>query len=129
MKALVYTAEKTLTYMDYKDAVHRPGEELIKVDSVGICGSDMHAFLGHDERRASPLILGHEPSGTIIKGINEGKKVTVNPLVSCGGCFYCSCGKNKPLHYTAIISMPPREGAFAEFISMPPENLVLFLMV
>jgi L-gulonate 5-dehydrogenase len=59
MKALVYTGPETLAF-----AMCRPGaaagEALIRVDSVGICGSDMHAYLGHDERRPAPLILGHE---------------------------------------------------------------------
>ena len=124
MKALVYTAEKTLSYLDYDDTIQNPNEELIKIDSVGICGSDMHAFLGHDERRPSPLILGHEPSGTIMNGPNSGSKVTINPLVTCGKCFYCLSEKNNLCTTRQIISMPPREGAFAELISMPPENLV-----
>ena len=66
MKALVYTGEKNLDFIDYEDPIQKEDEELIKIDSVGICGSDMHAFLGHDERRPSPLILGHEPSGIIL---------------------------------------------------------------
>ena len=84
MKALVYTGEKELQYIDFNDPIRKENEELVKINSVGICGSDMHAFLGHDERRPSPLILGHEPSGVIIGGTNDGKKVTVNPLVTCG---------------------------------------------
>ena len=124
MKALVYKAEKTLAYLDYKDTNQNLDEELIKIDSVGICGSDMHAFLGHDERRPSPLILGHEPSGTIMNGPNKGRKVTINPLVTCGECFFCSNGKNNLCVIRQIISMPPREGAVAELISMPSKNLV-----
>ena len=41
---------------------------LVRIDSVGICGSDMHAFLGHDDRRPAPLILGHEGARTITGG-------------------------------------------------------------
>ena len=75
MKALVYTGGKNLIYQDYSDPIKNKDEEIIKINSVGICGSDMHAFLGHDERRPSPLILGHEPSGIIVGGENDGKKV------------------------------------------------------
>ena len=59
MKALVYTGVETLSFKDVQDPVAGNGQVLVKIDSVGICGSDMHAFLGHDARRPAPLILGH----------------------------------------------------------------------
>ena len=126
MKALVYTSERNLDFIDYYDPILKEGEELIKIHSVGICGSDMHAFLGHDERRPSPLILGHEPSGTIVGGTNDGKKVTINPLVTCGNCKFCKIGKDNICVTRQIISMPPREGAFAEYLSIQKQNLVNF---
>ena len=91
---------------------------------MGICGSDMHAFLGHDERRPSPLILGHEPSGIIVGGKNDGKKVTINPLVTCGHCRFCISSRDNLCLTRQIISMPPREGAFAEYVSIPKQNLI-----
>ena len=57
MKALVYTAPEELAYRDEPDPVAASGEVLIRVDAVGICGSDMHAWHGHDPRRVPPLIL------------------------------------------------------------------------
>jgi D-arabinose 1-dehydrogenase-like Zn-dependent alcohol dehydrogenase len=63
MKALVYTEPGKLVYRDEPDPAPEAGEALIQVDSVGICGSDLHAYRGHDERRLPPLILGHEVSG------------------------------------------------------------------
>ena len=60
MKALVYTAERELTYRDEPAPQAAPGEALVAIESAGICGSDMHAYLGHDPRRVPPLILGHE---------------------------------------------------------------------
>ena len=54
MKALVYTGVETLSFDDVQDPIARDGEVLVKIDSVGICGSDMHAFLGHDRRRPAP---------------------------------------------------------------------------
>lgn len=124
MKALVYTAEKTLEYMDFADPTPGEGEVLIQIESVGICGSDMHAFLGHDERRPAPLILGHEAAGTIMTGPQKGQRVTINPLVSCGKCEFCLQGRNNICENRQIISMPPREGGFAQMISMPVGNLV-----
>ncbi|MEM9093831.1 MAG: alcohol dehydrogenase catalytic domain-containing protein, partial [Pseudomonadota bacterium] len=55
MKALVYTGPETLEFQDAPDPV-ATGDALIRIAHVGICGSDMHAFLGHDERRPAPLI-------------------------------------------------------------------------
>ena len=124
MKALVYTGEKNLIYQDYSDPIKKKDEEIIKINSVGICGSDMHAFLGHDERRPSPLILGHEPSGIIVGGKNDGKKVTINPLVTCGHCRFCISSRDNLCLTRQIISMPPREGAFAEYVSIPKQNLI-----
>lgn len=124
MKALVYDGVETLGFRDVEKPQPRPDEHLIKVEAVGICGSDMHAYLGHDARRPAPLILGHEAAGTIIGGPRGGARVTVNPLVHCGLCPACKSGRENLCPERQIISMPPREGAFAQYISMPGDNLV-----
>jgi len=124
MKALVYTAPESLAFRDVADPVVSEGELLIRVESVGICGSDMHAFLGHDERRPAPLILGHEVAGTIVSGARQSERVTVNPLVTCGRCPACKAGRDNLCPKRQIISMMPREGGFAEFVAMPTSNLV-----
>ncbi len=123
MKALVYKKTRSLVFEEVNKPIAGNDESLIKVEAVGICGSDMHAFLGHDERRPPPLILGHEAAGLIVKGKDEGKRVTINPLVTCEKCNYCLEGKNNICQKRQIISMPPREGAFAEFLSIPDRNL------
>ncbi len=123
MKALVYTGPETLVYRETPDP--ESGEEaLIQVAHVGICGSDMHAWAGHDERRPAPLILGHEVSGTIVEGPGTGSRVAINPLVTCGACVACLSGQDNLCRTRQIISMPPREGAFAELLSMPHGNLI-----
>lgn len=124
MKALVYTGVETLQVRDVPDPVLAEGYHLIRVDSVGICGSDMHAYLGHDERRPAPLILGHEGAGTVVGGAWDGTRVTINPLVTCGTCAACLAGRDNLCSTRQIISMPPREGAFAELVAMPARNLV-----
>ena len=122
MKALVYTGPETLEYRDEPEP--DPGEVLVKIDSVGICGSDMHAYLGHDERRPAPLILGHEAAGLVVSGEGNGRRVTINPLVTCGLCPACRSGRNNLCRDRQIISMPPRPGAFSQYLSMPAENLI-----
>ncbi len=124
MKALVYTGPEQLEMRDVAVPSPADSEVLIRVDSCGICGSDMHAFLGHDERRPAPLILGHEVAGRIVDGPHDGKHVTVNPLVTCGQCQACKSGRDNLCPDRQIISMPPREGGFAEFIKIPTSNIV-----
>ena len=124
MKALVYTGLKTLTYQEVAMPTPATGETLIKVMASGICGSDMHAYLGHDERRPAPLTLGHEAAGIIVGGPEDGRRVTINPLVTCGTCEACTSGRTNLCPDRQIISMPPREGAFAEYLTIPRGNLV-----
>lgn len=124
MKALVYTGVETLTYQDVPEPTVSAGQSLIRIDASGICGSDMHAFLGHDDRRPAPLILGHEAAGVVVGGPTDGRRVTINPLVSCGTCKACASGRDNLCPDRRIISMPPREGAFAELVAMRDENLV-----
>ena len=106
MKALVYDGVEQMGYREVPDATPRDGEHLIRVTAVGICGSDMHAYLGHDDRRPAPLILGHEAAGVIVGGPRDSDRVTVNPLVTCGTCQACTSGRenlctNAPNHLNA----------------------------
>ena len=126
MHALVYTGIQELVYREEKNPKIINGESIVKVSASGICGSDMHAYHGKDNRRIPPLILGHEISGTIDGGKFSGKNVILNPLITCGECDYCTsekehlCGKriilgmNKPIE---------RQGGFAEFVSIPNQNI------
>ncbi|MFZ5962852.1 zinc-dependent alcohol dehydrogenase [Thalassococcus sp. BH17M4-6] len=124
MKALVYEGVETLALREVADPVPHAGEHLIRLAASGICGSDMHAYLGHDVRRPAPLILGHEAAGTVTGGPRDGERVTINPLVTCGTCPACTGGRENLCPERQIISMPPREGAFAQFVAMPERNLV-----
>ena len=124
MKALVYVGDEQLDFREVEDPIVNSEEKLIKVHSAGICGSDMHAYLGHDERRPAPLILGHESSGIIVGGDRSGERVTINPLVTCMNCQACKAGRENICPNRQIISMAPREGTFAEMVSVPEVNLV-----
>lgn len=124
MKALVYTQPETLEYQDVPLPTLDEGHALVRVMASGVCGSDMHAYLGHDDRRPAPLILGHEAAGIVASGPEEGWRVTFNPLVTCGTCRECVAGRTNLCASRQIVSMAPRQGAFAEYISIPYENLI-----
>lgn len=124
MKALVYTGPNALEFREEPEPVAGPGEVLVRVEAVGICGSDMHAYHGLDARRPAPLVLGHEAAGRILGGPNAGRRVAVNPLVTCGTCARCEEGRPHLCASREILSMPPRPGAFAEIVRVPERNLV-----
>lgn len=123
MKALVYTANQEMTYRDEPEPKLQSGDALVAIESVGICGSDMHAYLGHDERRLPPLILGHEAVGTVIEGRERGQRVVLNPLITCGRCEHCLGGRQNLCSQRDLIGMY-RAGAFAEQIAIPERNLI-----
>lgn len=124
MKALVYEGAERLVMRDVPMPVPAPDEELIRIEAAGICGSDMHAYQGHDARRPAPLILGHESAGTIAAGPHAGRRVTINPLVTCGRCAACKAGRENLCAERQILSMQPRAGTFARYVAVPSRNLI-----
>lgn len=123
MKALVYTGPGSVEMQDLDAPTPQPDEVLVKVASAGICGSDLHAFHGKDERRPAPLVLGHEVSGYADLGAGT-VPVVINPLVTCQQCSACKRGQDNLCATRQIISMQPRPGSFAEYIAMPTRNLI-----
>jgi alcohol dehydrogenase len=123
MKALVYTAPNEVTFRDEPDPVAGEGEVLLRIDAVGICGSDMHAYHGLDPRRSPPMILGHELVGTVVAGELAGLRFTANPLVHCGVCDYCVQGRNNLCSNRTMIGMS-RPGAYAQLMAIPLRCLI-----
>lgn len=126
MQALVYTDTEELIYREEKNPKLLNGESIIKVSASGICGSDMHAYHGKDERRVAPLILGHEVSGIIDQGKNKDMKVVVNPLITCGNCYYCNSDREHLCSTRVLVGMNrpvERQGAFAELVAIPNKNI------
>ena len=126
MQALVYTGTNKIDFREEKDPIAQPGETLVKVKASGICGSDMHAFHGNDERRIPPLILGHEVSGTSLDGKFKNKDVVINPLISCEKCDYCKNEREHLCPKRTMIGMSTpvkREGGLAELVSVPEKNI------
>jgi 2-desacetyl-2-hydroxyethyl bacteriochlorophyllide A dehydrogenase len=127
MKALVYTRPNEVQLLERPEPSLERDEVVLKIDAVGICGSDMHAYHGHDPRRKPGLVLGHEFSGTVVKSdshrYQEGTRVTGNPLITCGICDYCVQGRNNLCSNRTMVGMT-RPGAFAEFMSIPAASLI-----
>jgi threonine 3-dehydrogenase len=108
-----------------------PGEALIRVKRVGLCGTDLHIY--HWEpwaqgRIRPPLIIGHEFSGVIeevgpgVKDLEPGDKVTAEGHIACGLCYQCRTGLRHICRKVKIIGVDIH-GAFADLISMPAGNV------
>jgi 2-desacetyl-2-hydroxyethyl bacteriochlorophyllide A dehydrogenase len=127
MKALVYTQPNEVQLHDRSMPELVAGEVVLKIEAVGICGSDMHAWHGHDPRRKPGLVLGHEFVGRIAQsaapGFAVGTRFTGNPLITCGVCEYCVQGRNNLCANRTMVGMT-RPGAFAEFMSIPAASLI-----
>ena len=98
MKAVVYDAPRSFAVMEVPTPEVGPGEVRIKVDQVGLCGTDLHIHHG-DFNAVFPLIPGHELVGVVdalgdgVDRFTVGEQVTVNPNVFCGYCDYCLSGR------------------------------------
>jgi threonine dehydrogenase-like Zn-dependent dehydrogenase len=107
----------------------QPGEVILRVDAVGICGSELSGYLGQNSLRVPPLVMGHEFAGTITAagaGVNDlqvGDRVTVNPLSGCGECASCRLGLENLCPKRQIIGIH-RPGAFAELVAAPAASCV-----
>ena len=127
MRALVYTQPNEVQLQDRPEPVLAAEEVILKIDAVGICGSDMHAYHGHDPRRKPGLVLGHEFSGTVVQSASArysmGTRVTGNPLITCGTCDYCVQGRNNLCAHRTMVGMT-RPGAIADYMSIPAASLI-----
>ena len=122
MKALVYTGTMQSEILDMPLAETQQGQVCIDVHQCGICGSDMHAWHGLDERRIPPLILGHEAVGTARTGRFAGQRVVLNPLMNCGNCEVCKSGMEHLCASRELLGMR-LSGAFAQQVIINEGNL------
>jgi L-iditol 2-dehydrogenase len=108
-----------------------PGEVLLKVASVGVCGSDVHYYLEGrigDQIVTGPIVLGHEFSAWVaglgegVEGLEIGQLVAVEPAVSCGACECCLEGNPNLCPDVRFCGTPPQDGAFSEYTVKPAEN-------
>jgi 2-desacetyl-2-hydroxyethyl bacteriochlorophyllide A dehydrogenase len=124
MKALVWKGPSLMEIEESPRPKPGPGQVLLAVEDSGICGSEIGAFLGHNELRRPPLVMGHEFSGVVVElGPDvpagwEGKLVTVNPILSCGECRTCRKGLRQLCASRRIIGVD-QPGSYAEFVAVP----------
>ncbi len=110
-----------------------PGEVQVRVDAVGICGSDLHSYseggVG-DTACVFPMVLGHEPAGTVVKtgagvtGWSPGDRVALEPAIYCYHCEFCRAGQHNLCANIRFMSMPNDPGFFREFVNVPFESLL-----
>ena len=126
VKALMYTGVKKLEIVDLPNPEPKEGELLLKVKSCGICGSDVHGWLGLTGRRIAPMVMGHEFSAEVVgfgKGCSNkfslGDLVTIQPCISCGECDYCRKGSNNLCTGRKFLGAMDFNGALQEYLCVP----------
>jgi len=122
MKALVYTGTETMEFRDEPMPQASEGESVVKIHSAGICGSDMHAWHGHDARRIPPMVLGHELAGVAESGPLKGQRVAINPMVTCLECRDCRDGNPNLCQKRDLLGLI-RAGGYAEYVVAPTSRL------
>ncbi|MCF2520510.1 zinc-binding alcohol dehydrogenase family protein [Dyadobacter sp. CY351] len=128
MEVLVCTTPGEFAYQQAEKPALTPGNTIIKIKRIGICGTDLHAFEGTQPFFNYPRILGHELAGEIVEtdgapGFSVGEAVTFIPYFNCGKCI--ACRNNKPNCCTSIrVSGVHIDGGMSEYLSVPSYSLV-----
>jgi L-iditol 2-dehydrogenase len=127
VKALRLHGVGDLRLADEPAPVVGPGEALVRVTAVGICGSDLHWYdasgIG-DAVLSRPLVLGHEAAGVIVDGPRAGERVALDPQVSCGACETCAAGRGHLCPRVRFLGHSLTDGALRELMAWPLDNLV-----
>lgn len=123
MKALVYEGAWQMPLRQVPTPPVGAGELLIKVQAVGVCGSDVHGYKGTTGRRKPPIIMGHEFSGTVasvgaaVEKFKVGDRVVVTPLLTCGYCDNCRAGFPNQCQNRSGLGVN-LNGAYAEYVQV-----------
>ena len=130
MQALMLTAERQLEVIGIPiPALERQDDVLVKVRAVGVCGSDLHGYLGHTGRRIPPLVMGHEAAGEVVavgpgvQHLKQGSRVATNTVAACGHCRQCVTGNRSLCDQRRILGMTA-QGAYAEYFAWPESSLI-----
>lgn len=105
-----------------------PGEVLIRVRRVGICGTDYHIFRGTQPYLEYPRVIGHELAGEVVEGdeagqFAPGQIVAVMPYLFCGKCGACAKGKTNCCTHIQVLGVH-RDGGLAEYLSLDARYVV-----
>lgn len=128
-QAAVYRGNRTFSIEDISTPPPGPGQVQIEVAYCGICGTDLHIYLGHmDQRVGFERTIGHEMSGVIaavgegVTGIGVGQNVVVRPLDHCGDCPACKAGHDHICHKLTFIGIDST-GAFQQKWNVPAHTI------
>lgn len=125
MKQAVMTGLKKVELRETAIPVPKDNEVLVKIEYVGICGSDLHYY---ESGRISdfivelPFVLGHEASGVIVEAgkkvtnLKPGDRVALEPGKTCGECEFCRQGKYNLCEDVVFFATPPVDGVFQEYV-------------
>jgi 2-desacetyl-2-hydroxyethyl bacteriochlorophyllide A dehydrogenase len=128
MRAIVCEQPFRLTEVTRPAPARAPGDVLVRIRRVGICGTDVHIFAGLHPYLAYPRIMGHELSGEVAESdpqcaFRPGQRVTINPYLACGSCIACRNGKPNCCVSLKVLGVH-MDGGMCEFISVPPGALI-----
>ncbi len=121
MRAIVWLGPRVMELQELAEPTPGPDEVLLRVEAVGICGSELSGFLGHNSLRVPPLVMGHEFAGEVVaRGarvthLSLGDQVVANPLQSCGACEFCHAGQENLCPRRQLVGAH-RPGAFADLV-------------
>ena len=110
-----------------------PGEVLVKVRAVGICGSDMHYYLEGScasQPAIFPSVLGHEPEGEVsaivpgVENLAPGMPVAIEPAITCGQCEFCRAGRYNLCERVIFMGGLQTPGLLREWATIPADNAV-----
>src|ERR1700728_178297 len=124
MIQIVLEAPGQLVERDARMPEAAPGEALVRMEKIGVCGSDFHAFAGKHPIYTYPRVLGHELSGVILavpendKGIRAGDRCAIEPYISCGECRACRRGRNDCCEKIQLLGIHV-DGGMQEFLPVP----------
>ncbi|MDO5425100.1 MAG: NAD(P)-dependent alcohol dehydrogenase [Eubacteriales bacterium] len=126
MKTAVMTDLRKVEIQERPIPTPEENEVLVKVEYVGICGSDLHYFeagkIG-DFVVEPPFVLGHEAGGTVVevganvKNLQAGDRVALEPGKTCGHCEFCKSGKYNLCKDVVFFATPPVDGVFQEYVA------------
>lgn len=128
MKAMCLFAPRDMRLTDVGTPEPGPGEALVRIRAVGVCGSDVHYYMdGHigDTHAPYPFVLGHECAGEVaalgpgVEGPPIGTRVAVDPAIPCGHCEVCLEGNPNCCSDVRFLSTPPIPGALSEWVVHP----------
>ena len=126
MKVAVMNGIGKMGYTTRDIPTPKDDEVLVKLEYVGICGSDMHYYetgaIGHYVVKP-PFVLGHEPGGTVVevgskvKHLKVGDRVALEPGKTCGHCKFCREGQYNLCPDVVFFATPPVDGVFQEYVA------------